>query len=62
MCPAIVLEGGVVYKPFSGSGTTWIACERLTRVCRAIAISPGYIAVAMERWAEATGRTPEVDR
>jgi DNA modification methylase len=44
-----------VYEPFSGSGTTIIACEQLGRKCRAIEISPGYVAVAIQRWVDATG-------
>jgi site-specific DNA-methyltransferase (adenine-specific) len=51
-------HGDVVYEPFSGSGTTIIACEQLGRKCRAIEISPAYVAVALERWATATGKTP----
>lgn len=47
-----------VYEPFSGSGTTIIACEQLHRKCRAIEISPAYVAVAIQRWADATGQTP----
>jgi site-specific DNA-methyltransferase (adenine-specific)/modification methylase len=50
----------VVIDPFSGSGTTLIACERLGRKCRAIEIDPGYVAVALERWSVATGKTPEL--
>lgn len=49
-----------VYEPFSGSGTTIIACEQLGRKCRAIEISPAYVAVAIQRWADATGGTPEL--
>lgn len=48
----------VIFDPFLGSGTTLIACERLGRKCRAIEISPGYVAVTLERWATATGKTP----
>ena len=51
---------GIVYEPFSGSGTTIIACERLGRKCRAIEIEPKYVAVAIERWVEMTGGTPEL--
>lgn len=47
-----------VVEPFSGSGTTIIACEQLGRKCRAIEISPAYVAVALERWATATGKAP----
>jgi DNA modification methylase len=49
-----------IYEPFSGSGTTLIACEQLGRKCRAIEISPGYVAVALQRWADATGKTPKL--
>jgi DNA modification methylase len=49
-----------VYDPFLGSGTTLIACEQLGRKCRAIEISPGYVAVAIQRWADATGGTPKL--
>jgi DNA modification methylase len=49
-----------VYEPFSGSGTTLMACENLGRKCRAIEIDPGYVAVALERWSEATGKTPKL--
>jgi DNA modification methylase len=48
-----------VYEPFSGSGTTIIACEQLGRKCRAIELNPGYVAVAIQRWADATGKTPK---
>ena len=50
--------GDVVVDPFLGSGTTLIACERLGRRCRAVEISPAYVAVALERWATMTGETP----
>lgn len=51
--------GDLVYEPFSGSGTTIIACEQTGRRCRAIEISPGYVAVALQRWADATGKRPK---
>lgn len=54
-CPRTAL----IYEPFSGSGTTLIACENLGRRCRAVEIAPGYVAVALERWATHTGKTPE---
>jgi DNA modification methylase len=44
---------GDVYEPFSGSGTTLVACENLGRRCRAVEISPAYVAVALERMATA---------
>lgn len=48
----------IVYEPFGGSGTTIIACEQLGRKCRAIEISPNYVAVALERYFQSTGKTP----
>ena len=50
--------GELVYEPFSGSGTTIIACERTGRKCRAIELNPAYVAVAIQRWADATGKEP----
>jgi DNA modification methylase len=47
---------GLVYEPFSGSGTTIIACEQLNRRCRAIEISPAYCDVAVRRWCDFTGK------
>jgi DNA modification methylase len=42
----------VAYEPFCGSGTTIVACERLSRKCRAIEISPAYVAVSLQRLAD----------
>ena len=50
--------GEFVFEPFSGSGTTIMACESLGRRCLAIELSPGYVAVALERFKEATGKVP----
>lgn len=62
-CMAIPMQnnsqaGDLVYEPFSGSGTTIIAGENLNRNVRAIEINPGYVAVALQRWADHTGKTP----
>ena len=53
-------DGAIIYEPFDGTGTTLIACENLSRKCRAIEISPAYVAVALQRWADLTGKTPEL--
>jgi DNA modification methylase len=42
--------GDYVYEPFSGSGTTIIACEMTTRYCLAIELDPAYVDMAVERW------------
>ncbi len=54
------LGGKTIWEPFLGSGTTLIACEQLGRKCRAMEIDPGYVAVSIQRWADATGKTPRL--
>jgi DNA modification methylase len=58
--PEFVIQSwpGLIYEPFSGSGTTIIAAENLKRKARAIEISPAYVAVALERYLTHTGKTP----
>jgi len=48
--------GQAVYEPFSGSGTTIIACEQTGRVCHAIELSPAYADLALKRWQDYTGK------
>ena len=48
--------GQAVYEPFSGSGTTIIACEQIARVCYAIELNPIYVDVAIRRWQDFTGQ------
>lgn len=50
----------LVYDPFLGSGTTLIACEQLGRQCRGIEIDPGYAAVTLQRYLDATGERGEL--
>jgi DNA modification methylase len=47
------LPGEVVYDPLLGSGSTLIAAEQLGRVCYGMEISPGYVAVILQRAADA---------
>jgi DNA modification methylase len=54
--------GETVYEPFSGSGTTIIACEQLNRKCYAMEIEPRYVDVAVRRWEKFTGKTAELER
>jgi DNA modification methylase len=51
-------DGAIVYVPFGGTLPEVIACENLGRKCRAVEISPAYVAVALERWSVHTGRQP----
>jgi len=48
--------GQAIYEPFSGSGTTIIACEQTGRACHAIELSPAYVDLAVKRWQDYTGQ------
>jgi DNA modification methylase len=47
--------GDKVYEPFSGSGTTLIACELTARQCFAMELDPLYVDMAVRRWQQFTG-------
>jgi DNA modification methylase len=48
--------GDVVLDLFGGSGTTLIACEKLSRKARLLELEPHYCDVIARRWCEFTGR------
>ena len=52
--------GDIAFEPYDGSGTALIASENTGRYCRAIEISPGYVAVALQRYLDSFGITPEL--
>lgn len=52
---------GLVYEPFSGSGTTLIAAEQLNRRCYAMELEPKYCDVALERYVKLTGKVPTLE-
>jgi DNA modification methylase len=47
--------GGLIYEPFSGSGTAIIAAETTGRVCNALEQAPAFVDVAVQRWQAFTG-------
>ena len=49
-------NGGIVYEPFGGSGTTLIACEKTSRVARLMELDPKYCDVIIKRWQDYTGK------
>jgi adenine specific DNA methylase Mod len=51
-------ETKTVLDQFIGSGSTIMACEQANRKCFGLEMSPAYVAVAIQRWADATGKTP----
>lgn len=49
--------GDIVFEPFSGSGSTMLACEQLDRVCYAMELDPKYCEATIRRWEHLTGQT-----
>jgi DNA modification methylase len=54
-------EGALLYEPFSGSGTTIMACEELNRSCYAMELSPRYVDCAVNRWQDFTGEVATLE-
>ncbi len=50
----------VLYEPFTGSGTTLIACEQTGRICYGMELDPKYVDVIIHRYCEQTKTDPEV--
>lgn len=50
-------QNDLVMEPFSGSGSTMMASERLGMCCRAVELDPGYVDVAVMRWQAYSGRS-----
>lgn len=50
------VAGEAIYEPFSGSGTTLIACQIAGRIFHGLEINPGYVDVAVLRWQAHTGQ------
>ncbi len=48
-------RGDVVYEPYAGSGTAFVAAQETGRVCRGIEISPFFCDVIVKRWETFTG-------
>ena len=53
-------KGDIVVDLFLGSGTTMIASENLARQCRAVEIDPKFVSVALQRYEDTFGITPEL--
>jgi DNA modification methylase len=51
-CP----PSGLVFEPFGGSGSTFLAAEQLKRRCFGLEISPQYCDVIVKRWENLTGK------
>jgi len=46
-----------IYDPFLGSGSTFIACEKLNRKCFGMELDPIYVDVTIKRWEDYTGKS-----
>lgn len=53
--------GELVLDTFLGSGTTLVAAEQTRRRFCGVEIDPGYVEVALERWARLTCQTPRLE-
>ena len=49
-------EKDIVFDPFSGSGSTLIACEKLNRICYGIELDTKFVDVIIQRWQQFTGK------
>lgn len=54
-CP----DGGVVYEPFLGTGSTLLACDITGRRCLGVEIEPRYVDIVLHRWEKQTGARAE---
>ena len=48
-------RGDIVLDPFLGSGSTLIAAERTSRICRGVELDPLYVDVIIRRYEAVTG-------
>lgn len=53
--------GDWMFEPFSGSGTSIIACEGMGMNCAAMELAPEYTDVAVKRWQDFTGQTATLE-
>jgi DNA modification methylase len=49
-------HGTIILEPFTGTGTTLIACEKTGRKCYGMELSPQYVDVIIKRWQDFTGK------
>ena len=53
--------GDWIFEPFSGSGTSIIACEKMGTHCAAMELAPEYTDIAIKRWQDFTGKQAVLD-
>lgn len=50
-------EGEIVYEPFSGSGSQFIAAEKLKRRCFGMELEASYCGCILDRWESMSGKS-----
>lgn len=55
-------KGDIIFEPFAGGGTNFIAAENKQRRCFGIEISPRYCDLIVERWERHTGKKAQLVR
>ena len=53
--------GDWMFEPFSGSGTSIIACDGMGMNCAAMELAPEYVDIAIIRWQNFTGQTATLE-
>ena len=48
--------GDWMFEPFSGSGTSIVACEKMGMNCAAMELAPEYTDIGVKRWQDFTGQ------
>ncbi len=46
------INAELVFEPFTGTGTTFVASEQLGHICRGLELAPAFVGVALERFAQ----------
>ncbi|RMF03028.1 MAG: DNA modification methylase [Alphaproteobacteria bacterium] len=54
-------DGDVLYEPFAGSGTQFLAATDLGRRCFGMELDPAYCDVAVRRWQQYTGEAATLE-
>ena len=55
-------RGDIIFEPFAGGGTNFIAAENKQRRCFGIEISPRYCDIIVARWEKHTGKKAQLIR
>ena len=54
-------RGEIIFDPFLGSGSTWVAAHKTGRIFRGCELDPLYVDVALRRWIALTGEQPVLE-